>query len=892
MLAPAPVRIDREEPTDRGPGVAGIRSLGGWIMARCVLRMGSLVIAFLLASCSGGGGDGGGGGPSMSVSPRSFTFTATQGGATPAPQEAGITISGGSVAVGIDSNSASSFVNATFTITGPTTGKITLTPLSPSFVAPGTHTGVVVVRGCLDPFCSTGDAAGSPVSINISYTVQPQTGLRASPQSLSFTQLKGGAAPVAQTLGLSDAQGASYAWTASIVYQSSTTGWLNINGAQTASAASLPSNLSVSINPTTTVGTLNALIRFTGNGNTLDVPVTYTVSEPTLTRSPAQMTFSAAASGALPSTQTVTLSTQNSLPVDYTTSVTYGAGATGWLDAPVPGTAPGNASVGVNTTGLAQGTYTATLKFTTPASQVVSIDVTYVVTSATITFTPGSASFAIGPSSTATALSQTLAVGSTGVAFSWTATSNQPWVSVSPASGNTGSNVTLSLVPAQLDTLDPGVRSATITFNYTAPGGGATSTPLTVSLTLNLPKISWVSPYVAQSATSREVILRGKGFNNAGGAALDFGGTSVPSSSYTVVSDTEIRVTHPAFTAGPARRITFPNSLANPSIVRSAADLVVVDATAYAATSLGYPDSSRTVQRIAYDAERRAVLVAVRFPAAGDIGAVYRYAFDGSLWNLSSQAPAVGGLQDFALGPDGKKLFVTSGGNLVTPYDPVTLAAGTSASVSLFSFNFVKQIVMANDGNAVVTTGINGSGFVDTYRYSVADATFTKFLGGCCFLPQAGASANGSRIVVANTGLSPAMSAYQYDASSGTLGATSLVTSEANPAPALDRSATRILLGGHSVYDSSYQLLGTVPFHNTAVLSPDGTKAYMFGNGVDTKVHVYNLAASPVSGVFPQIGTGTATPSNPGAGTRMTISPDGGTLFIAGDTGIVVMPAP
>src|SRR4051812_2184280 len=241
--------------------------------------MGWLVLAFLLASCSGGGGGGGGGGgsdsPRLNVSPTSFTFTATQNGTTPAPQEASVSISGGSVFVGIQSSTTGGFVNPTFTITGNTTGKITLTPLSPSFLAPGTHTGTVVVRGCLDQTCSSGDAGGSPVSINVSYTVQAETGLKASPQSLSFTQVKGGAAPIAQTLGLSDTNGASYAWTASIVYQQVTTGWLSINGGQTASGASLPDNLSVSINPTTTVGTLNATIRFTGNGKTLDVPVSY-----------------------------------------------------------------------------------------------------------------------------------------------------------------------------------------------------------------------------------------------------------------------------------------------------------------------------------------------------------------------------------------------------------------------------------------------------------------------------------------------------------------------------------------------------------------------------------------------------------------------------------------
>jgi hypothetical protein len=684
------------------------------------------------------------------------------------------------------------------------------------------------------------------------------------------------------------------------VYQSATTGWLNVNGAATANGASLPGNLSITVNPTSTVGTLNAIIRFTGNGSTLDVPVSYTVNEPTLTRSPAQMTFTAVASGSVPSTQTVTLSTANNLPVDYTTSVTYGAGATGWLTVPNTGTAPGNVTVGVSRTNLALGTYTATLTFAT-ATQMVSVNVTYDVVTAALTFSPGSGSFAIGPSSNASALSQTVAVGSTAAPLSWTnATSNQPWLAVSPTSGTTGSNVTLNIDPAQLESVDPGVHSATVTFSYMQPGVGATTASLPVTLNLTLPRIAWVSPYVALSGPGSEVILRGKGFNDAAGAALalDFGGSSVPSSGYTVVSDTEIRVTHPAFTAGPPRRIKFVNSL---NLVRSSADLVVVDAPVYGLKSLTYPNpGTHTVRRIIYDAERRQLLLAVSFAGEGAVfvdtpGAIYRYAFTGADW-AAPVTSNVAGLHDIALSPDGKKLLVIAGLS-VTPYDAATLAAGTPVSASgLLSGMFLEEIVVANDGNALITTSGPFSGFLDSFRYSIADATLTR-LTTSFSLPGIGGSANGSRIVVVQNGVSPSQSVFQYNASAGTLGATSVVSSESHPRPALDRNATRILLGSHSVYNANFQQLGTIPFGVAAALSPNGTKAYTyeaFTVSPNGRVHVYDLTAA-VAGAFPEIGTGTATPTTPGSNvgrSRMTISLDGGTLFIAGEQGIVMMPAP
>ena len=98
--------------------------------------------------------------------------------------------------------------------------------------------------------------------------------------------------------------------------------------------------------------------------------------------------------------------------------------------------------------------------------------------------------------------------------------------------------------------------------------------------------------------------------------------------------------------------------------------------------------------------------------------------------------------------------------------------------------------------------------------------------------------------------------------------------------------------GGASVYDSNLQKLGNIPSAFTVVLSPNGSRAYTSSG---TLLRAYDLSgtlANPSTDVFPEIGTGTTLPSDPGLGRVMTVSPDGGTLFIAGDLGIVVVPAP
>ncbi len=553
----------------------------------------ALCVAFtiLLAACGGGGGSSGpdlSTAPGLSVSPTSVGFAAFQNGAIPPAQSIQITLSRSDVArivVGyLATPTPPTWLTPTPSLTGlGSNWTLTGGPIT-TFLAPGTYTATVRIA-----IQDIGQNVLAFRDVPVSYTIQPLAGLAANPQ-----------------------------WSASIVYQSGN-GWLNINGASSANGASLPTSLSISVNPSAAPGSLGALVRVTGNGNTLDVPVSYTVSEPQLTRSPASLTFNAASQGASPLAQSVTLSTQSSLPVNYTTSISYGAGATGWLSVPANGTAPGTVSVGVNMTNLAPATYTATLVLTsaaqavsisvsyvvnepvvTPspsqltfnsfstgtlpatqnvtlatqqnltvsfstainygagasgwlvapangtapgpisigvnttnlapgsytatlvlstAKQTISIDVTYSVATSSLTFSPASPSFTLDTMSLASALSQNAGVGSTGVPLIWTVASSPPWVTVLPTSGSSGTTVTLSLDPNQLDTLDAGTRSATITFAYTPPNQASTSAPLSVSLNLQVPKVTSVSPYVATSGTSLEVILRGSGFNNPGGAS-------------------------------------------------------------------------------------------------------------------------------------------------------------------------------------------------------------------------------------------------------------------------------------------------------------------------------------------------------------------------------------
>jgi len=98
-------------------------------------------------------------------------------------------------------------------------------------------------------------------------------------------------------------------------------------------------------------------------------------------------------------------------------------------------------------------------------------------TGSSLTVAPTSLSFSAtagGPNPAARAL----AIGSTGGILTWTASDNAPWLTVSPATGPTGSNANAIVSVAGLAA---GTYSATIT--VTSPGISSVSIPVTLTLT-------------------------------------------------------------------------------------------------------------------------------------------------------------------------------------------------------------------------------------------------------------------------------------------------------------------------------------------------------------------------------------------------------------------------
>jgi len=859
---------------------------------RALTSASALILLLSLAGCGGGGGDGDRGSPTPSfrLSTNSLTFSAASPGAYVPPQSIGATVSGVSggtlyFRIAISGTAVQTVSNVT--ITSATTGVASVLPVSSATLGIGTHRSTITVTACLnDPNCASGVLAGSPQVVDVTYQIG---GLVTSPPSVNFSVIEGDT-PAAASVNVSGRL-LSGSLSTDVQYTGSTSGWLSVTPAGT---TSLPATLQLSA-ARLPVGSYSALVNLGANGNALPLPVNYSVV-PNLGVSTSSVSFSAVRGQvSMPAPAVVSVTAARGAPVSLAPTVVYGPGASGWLNV-TGSSAPGNVSIVPNTTNLTSGaTYTASVSIEpTQGGTAPVINVSYTVGTSVLRISPASHAFSIDSSSTGADqyLKRLVTTNDTGAALNWTAVSSAPWLSVT-SSGVSGDAATLDLVPSALGALPNGVSSATVTFNYSGPTGASGQLTLGVTVNVNLPSVNFVSPYVATANTPGRVILRGAGFGTLAGRPVAFGNTTV--SNYTVVSDSEIRVDYPALAAGP-----YPVKILSALDIEradSAANLVVATPPQFAAMTLAYPNPVTQVPlNLIFDAERNALVVPVAYPGAGAGGDILRYAYNGSSWATTPINQFVPSFRDLVISPDGKKLLALSDSS-VTQFDSLTLATGsiTNATGIFAGFEYLKNSAMTNDGKMLVTTGVNGSGSTALKAYDLRNLSFFtvgSYPSNYLYFGTPSASWDGSRVVFVQGSLSPAPEVMQYDASTDALTATNINLNQSG-AGSLDRTGSRIVLNGSLVFDRNFVQIGSIPCGAMkTVLSPDGLRAYCFSNSGGTTLRRYDLSAPPIAGAFPEIGSGITLAGDPGASPKMVLSPDGGTMFIAGQNRIVIQPLP
>ncbi len=416
---------------------------------------------------------------SLTVSPSSYAFTATVGGSFQST-----TFQVGSSAAALSytlaySSTQNWFIATANSATTPATITVTANPGNLSI---GTYTGTITL--------TPSGASTTPVTIQLSLSVVGANSLTVTPNVLSFSAVTGSTTTsAAQTLTVSSGTN-NVPFTASVAYsQPASINWLQVSplGGVTSTT------LSVAANPTgLATGTYNATITIaTGTGSAQVVNVTYTVTgQPTLSASVTSIPFfyQIGQSQTAYSTSFVTISSggSTSVPITLSTSI---ASCPGFLGVSQQGLLTTPATVEVYVAGL--GSYTTsqtctgsvniTSSATTNATLTIPVTLT-ISNNPLVVVSPLSAAFTYQAAATLPA-NQNLTVSSTTSGLPFTASSSQPWLTVTPSGvTSSSSQVSLSLVSSQLASLIPGTYQASVVINAI----GASNSPVTVPVTLTV----------------------------------------------------------------------------------------------------------------------------------------------------------------------------------------------------------------------------------------------------------------------------------------------------------------------------------------------------------------------------------------------------------------------
>lgn len=473
----------------------------------------------------------------------------------------------------------------------------------------------------------------------------------------------------------------------------------------------------------------------------------------------------------------------------------------------------------------------------------------------------------------------------------WTVESDAEWLVPSRQVGtsDTSSTLTAQIDEAKLNALDNGVYTGKITLT---PKVGDPST-ITATLHVNRTEARLTSPGTEVAGSAMEVTIRGDNFDEVTVTGVRFG--DVPATAFRVVSPTEIRATHPALPAG-----SYPVTVeSSEHLGRNISTLSVVDPPVMAAVSMAHPPATKWhAKGVVYDAPRQALFVGLLLNDGSGQSRILRYRYNGTTWDAPTQV-TVQRMTSLTLSMDGKRLLVGMDATTISQLDPTTLAV-LDTSTSLDHPNeYLATLPLTNDGYVLGPLSLSGAtGYSWVVKYSIRDAALIDYPPGVNLMSDysnAVASADGSTVLMGKNRYD-GDSFQLYQASTGSL--ESIHLNEEVYGMATDRAATRFVIGNSGIYDRSLSLLGRLPDGlSNAVMTRDGSRVY----ALDLDRKLWSFALGYVGDTFKvtQLGSPVTLVADPSPNdglvhyaSEMTISPDGGTLFIAGSKRVVVMPVP
>lgn len=457
----------------------------------------------------------------LELSPPVISFTSTDGASPPPGQLVKVNNPG------VQPLSWRASSNALWLTASPSSGTVDIAgsqsvslTVDTSILLPGVYSAVLTFSAS-----SSALVKGSPQSIYVSITIDPQCTLQIAPAMLTFTGVYLQQPPSAKIISIGGTPSchAPLHWTAT-----TTDGWLSLG----TTSGSTPTYPSIKVDPTGLMpGTYNGSILFNSSTGTQTLPVTFVLGQPTTPIMTTSPTVFAAFSGVVgqtnPAAQTVTITNTAGGTLVWNAAVATGVGGNWLRVSPATGSLAAHQSASIAITailapGLTPGTYNGTVSLTgtdgngnIASGSPQMIAVTFVVqTPCAITASPLALSFSgIAGQSTslpsqavnitasgacANTLNWTATVATTPPGGTWLSATSQGTVSVTSASA-TSVNVAVS-------TLTTGVYTGTLTITATDSQTGAViGSPQTVSITFNVqpPCMLQVLPMTEKTFSAR-----------------------------------------------------------------------------------------------------------------------------------------------------------------------------------------------------------------------------------------------------------------------------------------------------------------------------------------------------------------------------------------------------
>jgi hypothetical protein len=882
-------------------------------------RWGCLVLATLLASllvsCGGGGGgsDGGGGGGTgelrFTANRTSLLFEYMEGTSPPLGLEVVITATGnysGTLYLGAIASGTGLSSSIPLTINSETRGTFLVS--AASGLAVGEYSGNLQLLACSDEAC-TRQVGNSPVTLTYVTRVHPRLRVSSNQVALNSQSDAGTMQDVAITLP----------WQA-------TEFTTNVEAGAQFLTVSQPNSTTLRLTARAwPSGQHTASVRVNSGGLAEVISVTYTVTAPAggefdLRSNPTSLTVSAIErTSTTPTTLTVQGPTwEPGLSTEAVVGYIGQPSNAQWLQVePVAGGYRLTASAAEVNAGVYTANLTIRATDTAVPSTQIEIPISFTVGEGLTQPADREVTLDANTTPQSAVLSGSVPITLVdGPAVNWSAQTDRNWLTLTRASGETGTALQYVINPAMLDLPNTYVQRDDVASVQITTTPFLTPRTFHVNLRQRLAHLRGIAPYYQVQGQSSRHVVRGSGFiaNRDWSQHLLVMGQPAGAGRVTRVNDTELIVD-----VDPGQVVLDVRNELSAVPGWDPIQVIAADTNVYQSLPTGFE-----IQKLHYDAQRQRLLLIDR--QANDLNRFIYYGKNGpNSWQQGSVTP-IPGVRDLMVANDNRTIwFVTTNGLRFAPSDTLSLSPGDAdqsfAPLRVAPSN--SAMVMTNDWR-VWFGSENGLGIGTgvLYRDILAADGINVPLQSALIQPREGpwftVSGNGERLYISQaSSVTPAPSLLALDAKDGVLfeaaqwGGSTYLPSDA----AINMDGSRLVGSGNVVRDLAYSDIGNVePDHQNyfaiaGAVNPEGTRAYMLAYEANEmmnvtpqeipRVYVFDISnpvgaglRMPLLGYFTLPDYPTCRIFAPCLRPGMTLAPDGNTLFIAGSANLLVVPVP